>query len=98
MTDDLEQQVRAAATRARVAAAELAPLARARKDSALLAMADALAGATDDVLRANAVDVAAARAAVTPPAMIDRLMLSAERIDGMAAGLRDIAALADPVG
>ena len=98
MTDDLEEQVRAAAARARVAAAELAPLSRARKDAALLAMADALAGATDDVIRANAVDVAAARAAATPPAMIDRLTLSAERIDAMAAGLRDVAALADPVG
>ena len=61
MTEDLEQQVRAAAARARVAAADLAPLSRARKDAALLAMAEALAGATDDVLQANAVDVAAAR-------------------------------------
>jgi glutamate-5-semialdehyde dehydrogenase len=81
-----------------IATAELAPLSRARKDAALLAMADALAGATDDVLRANAVDVAAARAAGTPSAMIDRLTLSAERVDGMAAGLRDVAALADPLG
>ena len=98
MTEDLEQQVRAAAARARVAAADLAPLSRARKDAALLAMAEALAGATDDVLQANAVDVAAARAAGTPSAMIDRLRLSAERIAGMAGGLRDVAALPDPVG
>jgi glutamate-5-semialdehyde dehydrogenase len=98
MTEELEQQVRAAATRARVAATDLAPLSRARKDAALLAMADALRSATDDVLRANAIDVANAREAGTPSAMIDRLTLSAERIEAMATGLRDVAALADPVG
>jgi glutamate-5-semialdehyde dehydrogenase len=81
-----------------VAATDLAPLSRARKDAALLAMADALRSATDDVLRANAIDMANAREAGTPPAMIDRLTLSAERIEAMATGLRDVAALADPVG
>jgi glutamate-5-semialdehyde dehydrogenase len=98
MKDDLERQVRAAATRARAAAVDLAPMSRGRKDAALLAMADALAGATDEVLRANADDVAAAREAGTPEALVDRLALSGERLHAMAAGLREVAALPDPVG
>jgi glutamate-5-semialdehyde dehydrogenase len=98
MKDDLERQVRAAATRARAAAVDLAPMSRGKKDAALLAMADALAGATDEVLRANADDVAAAREAGTPEALVDRLALSGERLDAMAAGLREVAALPDPVG
>jgi glutamate-5-semialdehyde dehydrogenase len=98
MTENLERQVRAAATRARAAAVDLAPMSRGRKDAALLAMADALAGATDEVLRANADDVAAAREAGTPEALVDRLALSGERLDAMAAGLREVAALPDPVG
>jgi glutamate-5-semialdehyde dehydrogenase len=98
MTEDLERQVRAAATRARRAAVDLAPMSRGRKDAALLAMADALAGATDEVLRANGDDVAAAREAGTPEALVDRLALSGERLDAMAAGLREVAALPDPVG
>ncbi len=98
MKDDLERQVHAAATRARAAAVDLAPMSRGRKDAALLAMADALAGATDEVLRANADDVAAATEAGTPEALVDRLALSGERLDAMAAGLREVAALPDPVG
>jgi glutamate-5-semialdehyde dehydrogenase len=98
MKDDLERQVRAAATRARAAAVDLAPMSRGKKDAALLAMADALASATDEVLRANADDVAAAREAGTPEALVDRLALSGERLDAMAAGLREVAALPDPVG
>jgi glutamate-5-semialdehyde dehydrogenase len=98
MTAELEQQVRDAAARARAAAVELAPLPRAVKDAALFAMSDALIGAADDVLRANAEDVAAARASGTAEAMIDRLELSAPRLEAMAAGLRDVAGLADPVG
>ena len=73
-------------------------MSRGRKDAALLAMADALAGATDEVLRANADDVAAATEAGTPEALVDRLALSGERLDAMAAGLREVAALPDPVG
>lgn len=98
MSDDLERQIRQAAERARVAAAELAPQRRAAKDAALLAMADALLAASPDVLRANAADVAAARDTGTPESMVDRLALSADRLDGMATGLRDVAGLADPVG
>ena len=92
------EDVHAVATRARDAAAELAPLPRGTKDAALFAMADALFEATDAVLSANADDVAAGRAAGTSDALVDRLTLTRERVASMATGLREIAALPDPVG
>lgn len=61
-------------------------------------MADALAAAADEVLAANASDVARARAAGTSEALIDRLSLTQPRIDGMVAGLRSLASLPDPIG
>jgi glutamate-5-semialdehyde dehydrogenase len=93
-----EQDVRDVAARARDAAAEIAPLSRAAKDSALHAMADALDSAVDDVLAANANDVEAARTAGMAESLIDRLRLDPDRVTAMAAGLRDVAALPDPVG
>ncbi len=98
---DLELASRAfldQAARAKRAARTLATLNRAAKDAALHAMADALLAATDQVLGANALDVAAARGAGTSEAMIDRLSLTPARVEGMADGLRALAALADPVG
>jgi glutamate-5-semialdehyde dehydrogenase len=93
-----EQDVRDVAARARDAAAELATLSRAAKDAALNTMADALDAATEDVLAANARDVEAGRAAGTDESLIDRLRLDADRVAAMANGLRDVAALPDPVG
>lgn len=61
-------------------------------------MADALAEAQDDLLRANAVDVERARESGTDEAIVDRLRLSEDRVAGMVQGLRDLAALPDPVG
>ena len=61
-------------------------------------MADALAVAADEVLAANASDVARARAAGTSEALIDRLSLTQPRIDSMVAGLRSLASLPDPIG
>ena len=90
--------VLAVATRAKTAAAALAPLPRAAKDGALLAMADALVAATDEVLAANAQDVAAGRDAGTSEALLDRLALTPARIEAMADGLRHVATLPDPVG
>ncbi|MFL6239219.1 MAG: glutamate-5-semialdehyde dehydrogenase [Actinomycetes bacterium] len=95
---DEAAEFRAVALQAREAATELAPLSRAVKDAALHAMADALQAATDDVLRANEADVEAARADGTSEAIVDRLALTAERVAAMADGLRDVAALPDPVG
>ena len=71
------------AARARDAARVLATLTRARKDAALLAMADALAEAEGALLEANARDVAAARESGTSDALIDRLTLTPARIAGM---------------
>ena len=93
-----EQEVREVASRSREAAVELAPLSRSRKDAALLAMADALDDATDAIVGANADDMAAGRAAGLHEGLLDRLLLDGERVAAMAQGLRDIAALPDPVG
>ena len=78
-------------------ATELAVASRAAKDAALEAMAQALLDHTDQVLAANAEDVAAAEVAGTPGHMIDRLRLDAARVAAMAQGLRDVAGLPDPV-
>jgi glutamate-5-semialdehyde dehydrogenase len=93
-----EADVRAVASRARDAAAELAPLGRAAKDGALLAMADALEDASQMILAANAQDVAAGRVAGLDDGLIDRLALNADRVVAMADGLRSVAGLPDPVG
>ena len=83
-------------TRAKAAAA--APwLECAQKNEALLRMADALEQNQEEILSANRKDVEAARGTVSD-VMLDRLALSAERIAGMAKGLREVAALPDPVG
>jgi glutamate-5-semialdehyde dehydrogenase len=95
---DLRQQVHHAARRARVAARVLASLPTVAKDQALLVAAQAIVANTDQILAANAEDLNAARAAQTPSAMIDRLALDPKRVDAIAAGLRQVAGLPDPVG
>ena len=97
-TGATREQVLESATRARGAANELALLTRAVKDRALLAMADALLDRRAQILTANELDVAAAQAAGTPASLVDRLRLNTSRVDGMAAGLRELAGLPDPVG
>ncbi len=87
-----------AARRARVAAQGLALATRDRKDRALLAMAGALLDRADDVLAANAEDVARAEEGGAPANLVDRLRLTRDRLEGMAQGLRDVAGLPDPVG
>ena len=67
------------------------------KNTALLKMADNLIEHTDEILAANSIDVENARGTISE-VMIDRLSLSPERIMGMAQGIRDVAALPDPVG
>lgn len=95
---DLRQQVHDAARRARVASRTLATLTTEAKNRALHAAADAVLAAADVVLAANGEDIEAARAAGTAEAMIDRLALNPQRLDGIAAGLRQVAGLPDPVG
>lgn len=90
--------VRDVATRARIASHDLALATRARKDAALHAMADGLLSGAPTILAANAEDVARAEDAATAPNIIDRLRLTDERLAAMAAGLGEVAGLADPVG
>ena len=95
---DLRQQVHDAARRARVAARVLASLPTVAKDQALYVAAEAIVANTDRILAANAEDLNAARSAETPTAMIDRLALNPQRVEGIAAGLSQVAGLPDPVG
>ncbi len=91
-------EVHDAALRAREAARVLALSTRTQKDAALAAMADALVAGTDQIVAANAEDVAEARAEGTPENVIDRLSLDADRVAAFAQGVRDVAALPDPIG
>lgn len=84
--------------RAKAAASVLAQAPGAVRNEALLSAADLLEAATDRVLAANRDDVANAEAAGTSATLIDRLRLDPGRISAMAAGLRNVAALSDPVG
>ncbi len=84
--------------RAKAASRLLAKASTADKDAALLAGADCLETDADVILAANASDVARAEAAGTSAAVVDRLRLTRARIGAMAAGLRQVAALRDPVG
>jgi glutamate-5-semialdehyde dehydrogenase len=95
---DLRREVHNAARRARVASRVLALLPTVAKDEALQSAAEAIAAHVDLILAANAEDLKAARAAGTPTAMLDRLALDSKRVDGIAAGLRQVAGLPDPVG
>lgn len=84
--------------RAQKAAQVLALLPAGDKDAALLAAAELLEERADEVLEANRTDLERAERADTSPAILDRLRLTPARIAGMASGLRQVAALADPVG
>ncbi|MEU1696518.1 aldehyde dehydrogenase family protein, partial [Streptomyces hirsutus] len=95
---DSMSPVNQAAYRAKGAAATLAPLPRAAKDDALLAVADALEVRASEIVEANAQDVAKAREAGISEGMIDRLTLTPERVRAIASDVRDVAALPDPVG
>jgi glutamate-5-semialdehyde dehydrogenase len=98
MSEGTQEQVLAAARRARTAAADLAPLPRRAKDAALHAIADALVARTAEIVKANGADVTRARDAGISEAMIDRLTLTEERVAAIAAATRQIAVLPDPVG
>jgi glutamate-5-semialdehyde dehydrogenase len=98
VTDDLREQVHAAARRARVAANELVLATRESKDAALHEMAAALRTRAAEVLEANAKDLEAGKAAGLSQGLLDRLALTEARIDGVAQGLETVAGLADPVG
>ena len=96
--DDLKSEVLDFGKRARAAARALARMSTERKNAALLAMADQLGASTGAILRANGKDVEKATADQLSLPMIDRLRLDEKRIQGMADGIREVAALEDPVG
>jgi glutamate-5-semialdehyde dehydrogenase len=90
--------VPAIVARARGAAAALRVLPAEEKRRALAALAEAIEAASDQLLAANAADVADAEAAGQRPALVDRLRLTPERVRAIAAGVRQVAELPDPVG
>ncbi|GBD40713.1 Gamma-glutamyl phosphate reductase [bacterium HR39] len=95
---DVAALVREMGRRARAAARVMANVPREAKDAALLRAAQALRERRAEILEANARDMAAARERGLSAAMLDRLMLDEKRIEAMARGLEEIAALPDPVG
>ncbi len=82
---------------ARAVKSDITRLTKEQKNTALTAMADALVAATNVILSANAMDLEAAKDTIST-VMLDRLRLSPERIEGMAKGIREVAALPDPIG
>ncbi len=88
----------ALAVRSKAASRALAVASTADKDAALHAAADLLVANSQTIIEANRVDVGRAEASGMAAPLVDRLRLDPGRIDGMAGGLRQVAALADPVG
>lgn len=93
----LEQEIHIIGRRAREASRALARLSAAEKNKILIAMADELVVRSPEILAANAEDTAAAEKNGLTKAAIDRLRLTTDRISGMADGIRQVAALEDPV-
>jgi glutamate-5-semialdehyde dehydrogenase len=94
----LAARMQATGRTARTAAAKLALTGTGAKNAALVTMAAMLRNFEAQILEANAADIANAKQAGRRAAFIDRLTLSRARIEAMAKGLEDIAALPDPVG
>ena len=95
---DIKRYMQEVGQRARAAARAMARAETAAKDAALMAMATEIERQTDALIVANKKDLDASKAQGLDSAMLDRLELNAARIKSMAEGLRQIAALADPVG
>ncbi len=95
---DVTARIEQTARQARVAAKTLAQLTRGQKDDALHALADAVDAATEQVVGANGEDLQRGQDNGMPQSLQDRLRLTPERVRAIAQALRDLAALADPVG
>ena len=80
------------------AASRILAVAGKKKDNALLAIADALRNEREAIKAANAIDIENGRKAGLSDSLIDRLLLTDARIDGMALGCEQVAALRDPIG
>ena len=94
----IESYVKGIAQQAKAASRLLASLSSEQKNRALLAMAQAIEENVQEILAANAEDVQAAKEKGISGALLDRLTLTPQRVQDMADGLRDVAALPDPVG
>lgn len=97
-SEEIKSAIWQMGAQARAASYALGKLSSEQKNAILLAMADALVAREGEILEANAEDLAAAEAAGLTGAMIDRLRLTPARIAAMAQGIREVAALHDPVG
>ncbi len=95
---DLKEQVLTLGRQAKAASYELMKLSTEDKNRILLSMADALLAAEDEILEANAKDIAGAEEKGVTKAMVDRLRLDPKRLAAVADGIRQVAALPDPVG
>src|SRR3954453_17863139 len=94
----LDEQMTLLARQARDASRQVSRLGTQQKNDCLLAMAEALVQEKDALVAANAKDMEAAAQSGLSSAMLDRLRLDEKRIAAMAQGLREVAALPDPVG
>ncbi len=94
----IQEEIHGLGVKARAAAQALRAYSTEQKNAALEAIAAALEAAKDDIGKANAEDVKTAAAEGLSPAMLDRLTLTDKRFAAMVQGVRDIIALADPVG
>src|SRR5689334_16465625 len=97
-SSDLGAYAQGLARAARKAGRELADVSGAAKDALLRDVADGLTAAADALMRANALDLAAGRQAGLAESVLERLSLNEKRIAGIAEGVRQVAALPDPVG
>src|SRR6266705_6637166 len=94
----LTQQMTQLAAQAKAASRELAKLSTGEKNTCLLAMADALEHQSSSIKQANALDMETGAIMSLSSALLDRLKLDDKRISQMAKGLREVAALPDPIG
>lgn len=95
---DIEQQIGTMARQSRAAALKLSQLTTDEKNLILLAMASSLRSTTATILAANAKDLEVGEARGLTKAMLDRLRLDGDRVDAIASGIEQVAALPDPVG
>ena len=95
---DIKIYMQSVGQEARTASRWMAKASTAVKNTALLTMATAIRRDADRLLRANAIDLEAARNKGLEPAMLDRLALTAQGVESMAQGLEQIASLPDPIG
>lgn len=98
MSKEIEELMDGLGRRARAAAEQLARSGESQRNDALQAAANAIVAQCDEILAANAKDMSAAQAKGLTGSMLDRLLLDESRVHAMADGIRQVAALDDPVG